>query len=251
MKRNFSVHRISLLVLVLCLMGSAGVAQDAVPREILERTLYIKVGVNVTGTAFKIDYNGKLYWVTARHVVAGLPMSDATIQVQQSGKWVDQKVVKILFPPSESADIAVLDVGESISQPFEIAVTGKADGVTFGQQVWFLGYPYGLGTDSNGLQFPFIKKGIMSALDSTNPDAIILYIDGFNNPGFSGGPIVYWAFGSHTYRILGVVQGYKVENAKMMVNGQPADTQVLVNSGILIGYSIAHAIQAIDPTYKP
>src|ERR1022692_1371919 len=118
-----------------------------------------------------------------------------------------------------------------------------------GQQVWFLGYPFGdtaLTTRMENQILPFIKRGTISAINGSKPDAIILYIDGFNNPGFSGGPIVYWAFGSHTYRILGVVQGYKVENAKMMVNGQPADTQVLVNSGILIGYSIAHAIQAID-----
>ena len=31
-----------------------------------------------------------------------------------------------------------------------------------------------------------------------------------------------------------------------MVNGQPVDTQVMVNSGILIAYSIKHAFDAID-----
>ena len=30
----------------------------------------------------------------------------------------------------------------------------------------------------------------MSALVGTDPDAVVLFIDGFNNPGFSGGPIV-------------------------------------------------------------
>jgi hypothetical protein len=32
----------------------------------------------------------------------------------------------------------------------------------------------------------------MSAIDARNPEAVVLYIDGFNNPGFSGGPIIYW-----------------------------------------------------------
>ncbi len=32
----------------------------------------------------------------------------------------------------------------------------------------------------------------MSAIDATHPDAVVIYIDGFNNPGFSGGPIVFW-----------------------------------------------------------
>ena len=86
----------------------------------------------------------------------------------------------------------------------------------------------------------------MSAMDGTNKDAVVLYIDGFNNPGFSGGPIVFWSFSEHAYRIWGVVQGYKEDTAKALVNGQHVDTQLLVNSGILIGYSIEHAIQAID-----
>jgi hypothetical protein len=46
----------------------------------------------------------------------------------------------------------------------------------------------------------------------------VLYIDGFNNPGFSGGPIIYWDFKKHAYRILGVVSAYKEEAAKVRVN---------------------------------
>jgi hypothetical protein len=86
----------------------------------------------------------------------------------------------------------------------------------------------------------------MSAIDSTNPDAVVLYIDGFNNPGFSGGPIIFWNFTSHTYEIIGVVKGYRPDTAKMVINGAQVDTNVLVNSGILVGYSIKHAIQAIE-----
>ena len=86
----------------------------------------------------------------------------------------------------------------------------------------------------------------MSAIDATNRDAVVLYIDGFNNPGFSGGPIVYWDFEKHAYRILGVVKGYREDTAKIMVNGEHVDTNLLENSGILVGYSIQHAIQAIE-----
>ena len=91
----------------------------------------------------------------------------------------------------------------------------------------------------------------MSAIDTTNPDAVLVYIDGFNNPGFSGGPILYWDFGKQAYRILGVVQGYKEDTAKVLINGQHVETQLLVNSGILVGYSIEHAIQAIERSNQP
>ena len=39
--------------------------------------------------------------------------------------------------------------------------------------------------------FPFIKSEVLSAIDSRQKDAIILYVDGDNNPGFSCGPIVH------------------------------------------------------------
>lgn len=90
----------------------------------------------------------------------------------------------------------------------------------------------------------------MSAIDSRNLDAIVLYIDGFNNPGFSGGPIIYWDFSKHAYEVLGVVQGYREDTAKVMVNGVHMNTQLLVNSGILVGYSISHAMKAIEDSQK-
>jgi S1-C subfamily serine protease len=231
----------------LCLV-SAVIAQDAVPSEmLLQRTFFIKVG-DVGGTAFTIDYRGKLYLITARHVVAGLPESNATIQVRRAGKWEDFHTIRTLFPPSRDADIAVFETDEKVSQPFKVTTMGKMDGVTMGQQVWFLGYPFGgMGSPGpNNMVIPFMKRGTMSAMDGANPDAVVLYIDGFNNPGFSGGPIVFWNFTSHTYQIIGVVQGYKEDTAKVLVNGVHMDTKLLVNSGILIGYSIQHGLDAID-----
>jgi len=223
-------------------------AQDAVPGEILKRTLLIRVGEDRIGTAFKIDRSGKLYLVTARHMVAGLPVVDAIIHVWRDNKWDDLKTVKTMFPLSNDADIAVLETQEKVEQPFAIQPATGTEGPTFGQQVWFLGYPTALGAALPKLQFPFIKRGTMSAIDSSDRNAVVFYIDGFNNPGFSGGPIIYWDFSSHAIRILGVVQGFRTElaNGKSMVNGQAIDTAVLVNSGILVGYSINHAIQAIE-----
>lgn len=197
------------------------------------------------GTAFSIDYQGKLYIVTARHVAAGLPQTGATIKVRKSGQWVDVHTVRTLFPPSSDVDIAVFETDEKIPQPYGITPAGEGS-VTMGQQVWFLGYPWGIHSQWATGEAPFIKRGTMSAIDGTNPDAVVLYIDGFNNPGFSGGPIVYWDFEKRAYRIFGVVKGYREDTAKVIVNGEHVDTQLLVNSGILVGYSIQHAIQAIE-----
>jgi hypothetical protein len=221
-------------------------AQDAVPGEILQRTLLISTG-KLYGTAFKIDHQGQVYLVTARHMVEGLPTSNATIKVWTTNKWEDLQTVKTFFPTSDEVDIAVLETAEKIPKPYEITTDDTGGGVTMGQQVWFLGYPYQIATQwMNGTIAPFIKRGTMSAIDARNKNAVIIYIDGFNNPGFSGGPIVYWDFKKHAYGILAVVKGYKEDTAKIIVNGQHLDTQLLVNSGILIGYSISHANQALE-----
>lgn len=225
-------------------------AQDAVPAEIQDRTIFIKVG-NEAGTGFLIDYEGKLYLVTARHVAAGLPTRDATVQVWQEEQWKDYHTVKTIFPSSDDVDIAIFATNEKASKPYTIRPVGDHDGVTMGQQVWFLGYPFGIASHfANGQRAPFIKRGIMSAIDASNPDAIVVYIDAFNNPGFSGGPIVYWDFSKHVYGILGVVKGYREDAAKVLINGQHVDTQILVNTGILVAYSIKHAIKAIEDSSK-
>jgi hypothetical protein len=245
--RRLTLLTVSVLFSVTSL---ALLAQDAVPGEILQRTILIKAG-NSYGTAFAVDYQGKMYLVTARHVVAGLPENKATIQMWQSDQWKDYQTVKTLFPSSSDVDIAVFETEEKVPQPYSVSVARSTGGPTMGQQVWFLGYPWGLGSRwSNGGKAPFIKRGTMSAIDATRPDAVVIYIDGFNNTGFSGGPIVYWDFSQHAYRILGVVKGYKEDTAKVLINGEHVDTQLLVNSGILIAYSIDHAMKAIEESQK-
>jgi S1-C subfamily serine protease len=229
-------------------LSSQVLAQDAVPTEMLDRTIFIKAG-NEAGTAFAVDYKGKMYLVTARHVIAGLSTQNATIQIHQEEQWKDYHTVKTIFPSSSDVDIAVLETEEKVANPY--TVTARAGIATMGQQVWFLGYPWGIASHfTNRKIAPFIKRGTLSAVDATKSDAVVIYIDGFNNPGFSGGPIVFWDFDKHAYEIIGVVQGYKEDSAKVLINGQHVDTQLLVNTGILVGYSIEHAMKAIEESDK-
>jgi len=67
-------------ILLLCAQAGAH-AQDAVPLEILSRTVFIKQkGSNEGGSAFTVDYKGKLYLVTARHVIEGISRIGAMIE---------------------------------------------------------------------------------------------------------------------------------------------------------------------------
>ena len=240
------LRRMTLIVgLVAILTPPRAFSQDAVPPEMLSRTMFIKFG-NETGTAFSIDHDGKMYLVTARHIVAGVPKRDATIQVWQERQWKDYRTVRTLLPSSEEIDIAVFETNNKVEKPYWVRVPGVGvGGPTLGQQVWFIGYPYGLSSRVSNGDYAFVKRGTMSAIDASNQEATVFYIDGFNNPGFSGGPIIYWDFATRTYRILGVVQGYRKDSAKLLINGQQLDTQFLVNTGIVVGYSIEHAMKII------
>jgi S1-C subfamily serine protease len=167
---------------------TSGWAQDAVPGEIMSRTQFIRWG-GEAGTAFTVEYQGKLYIITAKHVVAGVPDTNAVIQVRVGDKWEDYQTTNTIYPSSPDVDIAIFVTNEKQDQPFAIEPMSGSAGVTFGQQLWFIGYPYGLGSNISGHALPFLKRGTMSAADSSNKAAIVFYIDGFNNPGFSGGPI--------------------------------------------------------------
>jgi S1-C subfamily serine protease len=232
-------------------------AQENVPAELAYRTSLIRTPYDKEhgGTAFSVDYKGKLYLVTARHVVNGIDEHDATLQLRRVDKWEDYHTVKTIYPSSPDVDIAVFSTNETVSQPFSVGLSGTTVGIgiTFGQVVWFVGYPFGLAsvgakgstvTPENAI--PFFKRGSMSAVDASNPNAVLYYIDGFNNPGFSGGPVVYYEFASHQYKILGVVQGFRLQASEISVNGKLVDTPILVNSGILVCYSIQHAVDAIE-----
>jgi len=240
------------LLVVILTSAEPVLAQDAVPTEILARTLFIKWG-NEMGTAFTFDYQGRLYLVTARHVVAGVPAVDAVIQIRQGDQWKDYWTVRTIYPSSPDVDVAIFETSEKApAQGYIIEPSNSNSGVTFGQQVWFIGYPFGLESKfMGGKTFAFLKRGTMSAIDASNPDAIVLYIDGFNNPGFSGGPIIYWNFTTHKYELMGVVKGYREEATQQDINGQLVDTQILQNSGILIAYSIKHVTDAIKESLRP
>jgi hypothetical protein len=152
-------------------------------------------------------------------------------------------------------DIAALDLGRPVTVTFPLEPT--AGGLTLGQQVYFLGYPYGLGTQGPAPpgfgEIPFLKSGIISAMDGRDPEASVLYVDGQNNPGFSGGPIVFWHSESGRFRVAGVVRGYRNEALPVLKKKNlddpraPAynDLYTRANSGIVIGYDIRHIVDAI------
>jgi hypothetical protein len=240
--------------IALLLISSAAYAQ--VTNNVLQRVLLFASG-NKAGTAFTVEVDGHQYVITARH---NLQKNDRDVEIRLflDGKWKPFKAHAI-YPKSDSVDIVALDVRQKVTIDFPVEAT--SGDILIGQQVYFIGYPkpsgaflcsYG-GQSSNVCEIAFVKAGILSAFDFRDKDSVILYIDGQNNPGFSGGPIVFRHLASGNYRIAGVVKGYSIEAIPVLkekdLNDFNAKAQddlyIRGNSGIVVGYKINHIIDAI------
>lgn len=177
---------------------------------VIQRVLCVQVG-NDTGTAFVVENHEKQYIVTARHVVAvaGDDMGPSEILVQRKRQWMPVPVSVVALGEGEK-DIAVLAPASPVAvvgaQP---VLTGR---LAYGQQVRFLGFPFGWvggGEElTNGYPLPFVNAGIVSAILAPDgpSDATTIYVDAHGNPGFSGGPLVYEPVESQeSFGIAGVV----------------------------------------------
>jgi len=261
-----------LCTLAFFLLG-AGSIQCQIPANVLTRVLFIQVG-DVSGSGFTIDVDGRQYIITAKHVVSKVRDGDS-IGVRRLDGWTSVRV-KVLRC-DEPVDIAVLIPNKQVTLNFPLEPTGK--GWQLGQESYFLGFPFGeLLSDvkfenaDSRFSMPFIKMAVWSASSPAGNGAVI-FLDGHNNPGFSGGPIVFRAFDQPGYvmKVAGVISGYrpdfkyvlepkKVGPNEDLHNIEPwrivtireekfrlEDTKQMVdtNSGIVRGYAIESAVELV------
>lgn len=198
------------VVVALTFVATMPLVFAQVTSNVLRRTFLLKYGDQL-GTAFTLDVEGRQYLITAKHIVAA--MKDAgTIQLRRGDDWVPLKVDVLRC--ADPIDIAVLVPPEQISVSFELEP--DMGGVQYGQEVYFVGYPYGLFTEGQNVNgaFPlaFIKRAAMSASNKEG-EAVVIYLDGHNNPGFSGGPVVFrdLAKAGYVMKVMGVVSGFPAE----------------------------------------
>ncbi len=209
--------------------------------NVISRTFHIKYGSG-TGTCFTIDIDGKQYFVTAKHVIENLK-DDDEIEIYYQNKWVKFKAK--LTGHSVNADVSVFAIDLHIGgHPLPATI----DGIVYGQDLYFLGFPYGIKSEIGALNrefpLPFVKKGIFSAMFFDQPGKYFL-IDGHNNPGFSGGPVVYKKPNSNNFNVGGIISAYRYELENTYLNDNPTSIQTKTNTGIVIAYTIDNAIDLI------
>ncbi len=213
--------------------------------NVYKRIFRIKYGAGC-GTCFTVDVEGRQYLVTARHVVAGMSDSDY-IEVFYENRWQTMEVKLVGEAPGE-ADITVLAPSVQLSPVFPLPATNV--GLAWSQDVYFLGFPYNLFADigevNRNFPLPFVKKAILSGMSRTDDGIQRLFLDGHNNPGFSGGPVVWTEVGSNEYKVAVVISGYRYENEPVYVGEEATAMAYRYNTGIIIAYAIEHATDLIQ-----
>ncbi len=209
--------------------------------NIIHRVFRIRYG-DFMGTAFTIDVDNKQYLITAQHLVKKVT-GKSQLYIFSNQNWKPIDIVLVGHCPS-GIDISVLAPAKQLT-PSGLPTEPNSNGLIYGQEVYFLGYPYDLLVDiiftDNGYPLPFVKKAIVSCFDSK-----YFLLDGHNNPGFSGGPVVFREQGQSQLKMAAVISGYKAISEPVLINGKETDFSYKYNTGIIISYSIKFAVDLIS-----
>jgi hypothetical protein len=237
---------------------------EGIPSGMLERIFSIRLGSDA-GTCFVIEVDDRQFLVTARHVVPGIKPGDK-VEVFFHGAWVPI-IVNPIFPKNEKIDAVALaaDLGD-LKIPGGLDIPVGSAGIVLGQKVFFLGFPFNLASRSKDRNdfIPFVKAGILSAIDYGDKKTPIVYIDGHNNPGFSGGPVIFPNLNKgHQLQIAAVVSGYRNQPIKVVEvtvpdsptagskdeptskNNSKKIQVVLENTGIVVACQLNELVEAI------
>ena len=214
----------------------------SVTKRILQRIFRIRYEEKA-GTCFTIDVGDKRYLITAKHVVDSI-RDHAEVHISHKKGWLPLQV-QLVGHGEGDIDVTALAPQKlfGASSPF----TATTAGLMLAEDVYFLGFPYGLGMKveerlNAGFPLPFVKKAVVSALGLGDSPMLL---DGHNNPGFSGGPVVRRGT-KEEQTVIGVVSGYQNDRRKVRDEN---DNETLhtydTNTGIIIVHDIRHALEII------
>jgi hypothetical protein len=128
--------------------------------NVLARMVRIETALGV-GTAFTGEHRDRQFLFTARHVVGDDDPVDAKLAVYD-GRVVETSLTRVPGIPDQ-VDMAVFLLAEPLTPTHPMLL--DSTGVMLGQDVWFLGYAYGMSFTAPGIGFlPLVKRATLSAI---------------------------------------------------------------------------------------
>lgn len=214
-----------------------------------QTVFYIKYGQG-TGTAFILDHLERSFLVSAKHNFPDKNWGDSiTLEIFQHGKWLAYHGV-VYFHSIHEIDIAVIlsKDQELVNSPYNLLDSETP----LGSDGYFFGFPYGnyspdIGKINDGFPFPLIKKAISSGVFHFENHHVNI-LDGHNNPGFSGGPVIFKnrikEFGEIEWRLDSIISAYINQPNRMAT--PMGYLEYSENSGLIISYPKIYLRQIIE-----
>ena len=208
----------------------------------LSRTFQLR-NKTQTATGFLIDVEARQYLVTAKHFVPEIE-DIAILELLHDGEW--KKIPVTLVGHGEGEiDVTVLSLPRALVAS-DYLLKPDMGGLVLGQEAFFLGFPYGLFGEAGGLNsnypVPFVKRATVSSVRVSISGPALIFLDGHNNPGFSGGPVLFKEHEHGELKIASVVSGYRFTNEPVFRGEQALPATYRYNTGIIISYGIKHAV---------
>src|SRR5207245_4257882 len=137
--------------------------------NVIHRVLKIRHGSS-SATAFALDVDGRQYIVTARHVFGfGAMANPGTIDIFANGSW-QPNVMQLVGHALGDRDVSVLALDHQVA-PRQLTMEPTSKGVIYGQDVFFLGFPFDLigsfTLGERGYPLPLVKRATVSLFQTS------------------------------------------------------------------------------------
>jgi len=224
-----------------------------IPQDVLQKVFFLKKGDGV-GTCFLVSIENRDYLVTAKHIFPDCAHNEkVNFEIFHETGWNRFEAVAKCHK-NQIIDIVVLDIDKSDVKNQSFTLGNRNCSIS--QDCFFLGFPFGRKMDdsdafaaNNGFPLPFVKKAVVSSMVTDTSGATQIFLDGHNNPGFSGGPVVIVDLvesnvsKENKMRIVGVISAYVVDPKE--IRTPFGDLVIRENSGIVISYSFEHVFEIL------
>ena len=220
---------------------------------ILNRVFKLICEDKSTGTTFTMECNDSQFLVTAKHIFEdlGFPKEGTIGLLTEGGKYTPYEV-DIRYPADPKVDIAVMRCKDHRQISPAHPNPNTSEELEFGQDVFFLGFPYdydelSMSFPTDKRPIPFIRKACFTGRFKDRYAG--MFLDGHNDPGFSGGPVCYRSTDAPngTMSIAAVISRYRFEKQAVLdENGRPTGSYVESNTGIIAAYDIKEAVQVAE-----
>ena len=222
-----------------------------VTTNVLLRVFPLRIGSQV-GTGFTMEIDNRQYLVTAKHFLEEELPSSIDVQFDE---WITVPV-ELVGMGRGKQDVMVFAADRKLSEVFP--VDQGIEGLTIGQSVRFLGYFPRVQTSPlpgyKNRGAPLVMSGVVSGFqfnDDVGAGSSI-WVDGHNNKGFSGGPVVFQPTQARSreecrWKIAGVIVSYVPAPVEVKtVTGGDTAAVAISNAGLLRAVPITIVRDLID-----